>query len=127
MAKRERSTLYRDESDSSDSDMEYPHDTAAPILSPAGYRVGIRGRLIMQEEANKMKPLYSCQDDPAFIEHVKHYEEIIQKLTEALNESREQIQALLDFCFTDRSKWKEGQAQRKEPHESKEIEHGGTP
>lgn len=26
----------------------------------------------------------------------------------ALDESREQIQALLDFCFTDRSKWREG-------------------
>ena len=35
-------------------------------------------------------------------------EEKIEQLTDALNESREKIQALLDFCFTDRSKWKEG-------------------
>lgn len=34
--------------------------------------------------------------------------EEITKLTESQNESREQIQALLDYCFTDRSPWKEG-------------------
>ena len=32
----------------------------------------------------------------------------INVLVRSLDESREQIQALLDFCFTDRSRWKEG-------------------
>ena len=40
-------------------------------------------------------------------------EQTVETLTNAQNESREQIQALLDYCFTDRSKWKEGQ-QKKE-------------
>lgn len=34
--------------------------------------------------------------------------QMIDELTEALNETREKLQACLDFCFTDRSKWKEG-------------------
>ena len=38
-------------------------------------------------------------------------EHAVEALTEAQNESREQIQALLDYCFTDRSLWKEGQGQ----------------
>ena len=33
----------------------------------------------------------------------------ILELQDALNETRQQVQALLDYCFTDRSKWKEGQ------------------
>lgn len=40
-------------------------------------------------------------------------EQAVETLTEAQNESREQIQALLDYCFTDRSKWKEGQQNKK--------------
>lgn len=39
---------------------------------------------------------------------IEEHQKQIDDLTTALNESREQIQALLDFCFTDRSKWKEG-------------------
>lgn len=39
---------------------------------------------------------------------IEEQQKQIDDLTTALNESREQIQALLDFCFTDRSKWKEG-------------------
>ena len=35
-------------------------------------------------------------------------EKAMETLVISQNESREQIQALLDFCFTDRSKWKEG-------------------
>lgn len=31
-----------------------------------------------------------------------------EEIQQALNETREQVQALLDYCFTDRSKWKEG-------------------
>ena len=31
-----------------------------------------------------------------------------EELQRALDETREQVQALLDYCFTDRSKWKEG-------------------
>lgn len=38
----------------------------------------------------------------------KQHEHQIETLTDSLNESREQIQALLDYCFTDRSRWKEG-------------------
>ena len=34
----------------------------------------------------------------------------IEELIKAENESREQIQALIDFCNADRSKWKEGQS-----------------
>ncbi len=41
-------------------------------------------------------------------ERRKECEGRIDELTRALNESREKIQALLDFCFTDKSQWKEG-------------------
>ena len=39
---------------------------------------------------------------------IEEQQKQIDDLTTAVNESREQIQALLDYCFTDRSKWKEG-------------------
>ena len=32
----------------------------------------------------------------------------MEELVVAQNESREKIQALLDYCFTDKSQWKEG-------------------
>lgn len=36
----------------------------------------------------------------------------IETLVDALNETRTQVQALLDYCFTDRSQWKEGVTQQ---------------
>ena len=39
---------------------------------------------------------------------LKKLEDMVESLVEAQNESRDQIQALLDYCFTDRSRWKEG-------------------
>lgn len=45
-------------------------------------------------------------------QRVQELETSVETLTQALNESREQIQALLDYCFADKSKWKEGQTQR---------------
>jgi hypothetical protein len=43
-------------------------------------------------------------------------------LVNSMNETRDQVQALLDYCFTDKSKWKEGQVklQVSRPAESKE-------
>ena len=67
-----------------------------------------------------------CKDDPDYNAHIKEYErEIaylhrsIDTLTTALNESRDQIQALLDYCFTDRSGWLEG-SKEKEKEKEKE-------
>ncbi len=45
---------------------------------------------------------------PTWEERFKKLEETVEALVVAQNESREQIQALLDYCFTDRSQWKEG-------------------
>ncbi len=36
-------------------------------------------------------------------------EETIETLTQQAEQHHEKIQALLDFAFTDRGKWKEGQ------------------
>jgi len=36
---------------------------------------------------------------------IKEMTENITELTEALNESRDQIQALLDYCFVDKTRW----------------------
>ena len=56
-----------------------------------------------------------CKDDPDFKRYVQETTRTITELTQtvetlhqSLAESRDQIQALLDYCFTDRSKWKEG-------------------
>lgn len=46
---------------------------------------------------------------PTWEERFKKLEETVDALVVAQNESREKIQALLDYCFTDRSRWKEGQ------------------
>jgi hypothetical protein len=43
----------------------------------------------------------------------------IDELVKAQNESREQIQALLDYCFTDKSRWKEGRGTQIPSIESK--------
>ena len=42
---------------------------------------------------------------------IKELGEDIIKLTKALNESRDQIQALLDYCFVDKSRWKQKPAE----------------
>ena len=42
-------------------------------------------------------------------ELLEEYRDKIDVLIKANNENRDQIQALLDFCFTDRKGWKEGQ------------------
>lgn len=41
----------------------------------------------------------------------------INNLTAAMNESRQNLQAVMDFCFTDRSRWKEGQSKRDDDDE----------
>lgn len=48
---------------------------------------------------------YVC---PSLDERLKKLEEMMEELVVAQNESREKIQALLDYCFTDKSQWKEG-------------------
>ncbi len=45
---------------------------------------------------------------PSLDDRVKKLEEMMEELVVAQNESREKIQALLDYCFTDKSQWKEG-------------------
>lgn len=40
---------------------------------------------------------------------IHELEQTVEELTIALNESRDRIQALCDFCFVDKSAWKEGQ------------------
>jgi hypothetical protein len=65
-------------------------------------------------EAENSSGLYVRSPNTSSIRHdhlvtKSQLREEIDRLTEALNESRQQIQALMDFCFADRSKWKEGQ------------------
>ena len=48
------------------------------------------------------------ETERAIEKRMTEMEKAMETLVISQNESREQIQALLDFCFTDRSKWKEG-------------------
>ena len=64
------------------------------------------------------KPLPPYPDDHTRITIINPSEELKKRVSDleidvaelkvALNESRDQIQALLDYCFTDRSGWAEG-------------------
>jgi hypothetical protein len=42
-------------------------------------------------------------------QRISDLEQTVEELTIALNESRDHIQSLLDFCFVDKTAWKEGQ------------------
>lgn len=42
-------------------------------------------------------------------QRISDLEQTVEELKIALNESRDHIQSLLDFCFVDKSAWKEGQ------------------
>ncbi len=50
---------------------------------------------------------------------IREVEQTVEELTIALNESRDRIQALMDFCFADKSAWKEGQSATQGPKVTK--------
>lgn len=56
---------------------------------------------------------------------IDQLKDTISQLTEAQNESRERIQALLDYCFTDRSAWKEGMDEKRRNKEGTENQVNG--
>jgi len=72
----------------------------------------------------KFESLYEVSDDENFhppprkllppsntelAQRISDLEQTVEELTIALNESRDHIQSLLDFCFVDKTAWKEGQ------------------
>ena len=63
--------------------------------------------------SNSSSMCYAINDEKAeqiqkLTEQVSQLDNNVETLTNALNETKEQVQALLDYCFTDRSNWKEG-------------------
>lgn len=72
------------------------------------YPFGIDGRnlpkqLFLTSDQKQTLGLLSAND-----KEIIQLKNKISELTESLNETREQVQALLDYCFTDKSRWKEG-------------------
>ena len=55
----------------------------------------------MKKKINKLK------------NEIKEQDKTICELSDGLNETREKVQALLDFCFTDKTNWLEGQTKKK--------------
>jgi hypothetical protein len=85
--------------------------------SPCGFRRPYRSPVRFEEEdPSWRKTLHSSSQLQTLQQQLQEQiainneqTEAIAQLEKSLNETREQVQALLDYCFTDRTKWKEGQ------------------
>jgi len=94
-----RNKRYCSDSDSSSSDSSSSSDCACPKINvkPIDKIKSLTNRINEAEKLNKK-----------LVTHISRLDDNIDTLTKVLNETRDQVQALLDYCFTDRRNWKEG-------------------